>query len=174
MIPSALAIRVLGAIVVVAAILGGLAALRQSGYRAGVEDERAANTAALAEAGLRYARQIERDAKVNEERVDAFETEIAGLRADAAARPVGPVRLCWNPSRPGPVPAVPTLAGGAFGGAAAAGGVPEVPGRAADGFDAGPGLQLITSRCDRLSAQARQLLKRNRELSKRAEERRGP
>lgn len=148
-----------GAVGLVAVLLWGI---HHHGYAAGVEDERAKATAALAEAGRRYAAQVVADARTNQEAVRAYETEIEGLRR--AAVPVGPVRLCVGSSGG----AVPTGAGdpaGARRAAAAAGSVPGVPDGTAQGPDIGPGLQLIADRGDRLSAQVRHLLERNRKLS---------
>jgi len=152
------------------ALLIGLGLLHHHGYRKGVDAERARYEAGLAEAGQRYAAQVERDARTNQEAVSAYESEVAHLRA--AAVPVGPVRLCRDPVRAGEVPAVPRVAAGTGGSAAAAGSVPGVSGGTAVGPDIGPGLQLIADRGDRLSAQVRHLLERNRKLSELASEER--
>lgn len=152
-----------------AAVLAGLW-MRESGYRAGVAAEQAVGAKALAAAAERYARQVEHDAQVTREIVRAKDLEIARIAADAADRPVGPIRVCLDPVHTGAVPAVPTLAGGAGAAGLPGGNRDGLRPGAGDGVDIGPGVQRLAVAYDIRNAQVRALLERHRRLSELAAE----
>lgn len=109
--------------------------------------------------------QIQRDAKTNSEAVDALQAERDRLSAALAEQPAPVVRVCAAPARGG----LPTAAGAPgkpSEAAAARGSGASVPTGVEPGPDIGPGLRLIATVSDRLAAQERALLERERELSK--------
>jgi hypothetical protein len=157
--PPAIAWRALAGIAAVV-VLWGLYAF---GKHEGRAEEREKNLAAIGELQVRVATQMVRDAQVNEESVDDLEAELDRLRG---AAPLGPVRVCLDtPRRPGPVPAVPSLAAGAGFAGVAGGDRDGVREGTGTGVDIGPGLQRLAEAYDVRNAQVRALLERNRKLS---------
>lgn len=118
------------------------------------------------EAKQRVLEQIQRDAKTNEDAVNALHAENDRLAAALAAAPAPVIRVC-EPARGSGLPAAPGPAGGAREAAAGGGGVPGVPRGDQPSVDIGPGVQLLAELGERLSAQLRAIQERERSLGAR-------
>jgi hypothetical protein len=129
----------------------------------GAKEVEAADAKAVAAERQKEAEQAKRDLKVNQDATDALKAERDRL-ADIAARPAPVIRVCDNPPSGTGVPATASSTSGSGQGTTPAGSVSQVPGGTNQGVDIGPAVQLLAIWAERLAAQDRALLERERGL----------
>jgi hypothetical protein len=106
---------------------------------------------AVAVQKLAIAKQEAADAQILEEAQNAHQHELQAIAADQSAHPLGPVRLCNEPSHPRAVPATPAISSH-----------PDTPAGILPRDDAvhpdlAVALGLLVDRADQLAADAREL-----------------
>lgn len=123
----------------------------------------AADAKAVAAEKQRQLEQLAHEKQTNEDAVNALQIERDRLAADLAAVPAPVIRVCNEPRRSGGLPAAPQAAGPVGEGATGGGSVdPVSPGD--QPRDIGPELLVIAEVAERVSAQNRALLQRERGL----------
>jgi len=149
--------KLIGAAVLLAALVGGYAAWKYHVEQLGAERYKTQAAETALDAMRRTLAQVQNDAQANEAAANALQAEKDRLTAALADAPV--LRLC-EPTGGGGLPAKAPAPRKPRQAPATGGSSAGVPTGATAGVDIGPGVQLLALVADRLAAQERALLQR--------------